>query len=73
MEIYVDIEEDLLCELDQAARILNITRNMAIRDAVTAWLSQARRDAAIRELFEAEFESSGADQSCQRSPPSPGS
>jgi len=52
MEVLVDIEECLLGDFDRAARIQNITRNAAIRSAITDWLSQARRDAVVRELFE---------------------
>jgi hypothetical protein len=39
----------------------------AIRGAVTAWLSQARRDAALRELFDTELDpkSSGAHRSAE--------
>jgi metal-responsive CopG/Arc/MetJ family transcriptional regulator len=61
MEVNVDIDEELLREFDQAARAHSITRSVAVRGAITAWLSQARRDAALRELFETGFdpESSG--------------
>jgi hypothetical protein len=56
MDAHVDIDEDLLCELDQAARAHRITRDVAVRGAITAWLSQARRDAALRELFDTEYD-----------------
>jgi hypothetical protein len=68
MEVLVDIEECLLGDFDRAARIQNITRNAAIRGAITDWLSQARRDAVVRELFDAEFESSGTDRSDSEKP-----
>ena len=55
MEISIDIDEELLCEFDGAARANNITRNTAVRGAITVWVSQARRDATVRELFESEF------------------
>jgi hypothetical protein len=35
----------------------NITRDAAFREALTAWVAQARRDAVIHELFELEFDS----------------
>jgi len=54
MNLLVDIDEELLCQFDQSVRAQRITRDVAVRGAITAWLSQARRDAAIRELFEAE-------------------
>ena len=57
MDISVDIDEELLREFDQSARAQRISRDVAVRGAITAWLSQARRDAALRELFEAEVES----------------
>jgi hypothetical protein len=57
MDLHVDIEEDLLRAFDRAALAHNITRNIAIRGAITAWLSQARRDAALRVLFDTEFHS----------------
>ena len=60
MEVCVDIDHELLCEFDGAARAQNITRNTAARAAIAAWLSQARRDAALSELFDTA--SSGADQ-----------
>lgn len=65
MQICVDIDEELLCEFDRAARARDITRNTAVREAITAWLSQARRDTALRELFDmgSDAESSGGDQS----------
>lgn len=56
MEISFDIDEELLCEFDRAARSNNITRNTAVRGAITTWVSQARRDATLRELFDAEFD-----------------
>lgn len=59
MEVYVDIDEELLREFDRAVLVHNMTRNSAVRGAITAWLSQARRDAAISELFDTA--SSGAD------------
>jgi hypothetical protein len=52
MEVCVDIDEELLWEFDRAAQAHNITRNAAARGAITAWLSQARRDAALSELFD---------------------
>jgi hypothetical protein len=55
MEVYVDIDEELLREFDGVVRVHNITRNIAVRGAITAWRHQARRDAALRELFDAEF------------------
>ena len=65
MEVCVDIEEELLLEFDRAARAHNVTRNIALHRAITAWLSQARRDAALRELFDMEFDpgSCGGDRS----------
>lgn len=65
MEICVDMDEELLCEFDRAARARDITRNTAVREAIMAWLSQARRDTALRELFDmgSNAESSGGDQS----------
>ena len=54
MEITIDIDEELLCEFDGAARANNLTRATAVR---TAWVSQARRDATLRELFDSEFSS----------------
>ncbi len=57
MEISIDIDEDLLCEFDQAARANNISRSIAVRGAITAWVSQARRDATLRELFDVGFDS----------------
>ena len=59
MEVCVDIDEELLCEFDRAAQAYNITRSAAARGAIAAWLSQARRDAALSELFDTA--SSGAD------------
>jgi metal-responsive CopG/Arc/MetJ family transcriptional regulator len=56
MDVHVEIDEELLREFDQAARTYRITRNVAVRGAITAWLSQARRDAALRELFDAEYD-----------------
>jgi hypothetical protein len=56
MELNVDIDEELLREFDRAVRVHNITRDTAVRGAITAWLSQARRDAALRELFDTEFD-----------------
>ena len=56
MEIRVDIDEELLCEFDLAARSINVTRNTAVRGAIAAWVSQARRDTTLRELFEVEFD-----------------
>jgi hypothetical protein len=52
MEVCVDIDEELLCEFDRAAQAQNITRNTAVLGAIAAWLSQARRDAALSELFD---------------------
>ena len=54
MEVHVDIDEALLREFDRTVRAQHITRSAAVRGAITAWLSQARRDAALRELFDAE-------------------
>ena len=54
MEISVDIDADLLCEFDGAAQANNTTRNTAVREAIKAWVSQARRDATLRELFDSE-------------------
>jgi metal-responsive CopG/Arc/MetJ family transcriptional regulator len=64
MEVNVDIDEELLREFDRAVRAHSITRNAAVQGAITAWLSQARRDAALRALFDTEFdpESSGGDR-----------
>jgi hypothetical protein len=59
MEVCVDIDEELLCEFDRAAQAQNITRNTAARGAIAAWLSQARRVAALSKLFD--MASSGAD------------
>ena len=56
MDVRVDIDKELLREFDQAARSLSSTRNVAVRGAITAWLSQARRDVALRELFDTEFD-----------------
>jgi len=53
MEVCVDIDEELLSEFDRAAQAQNITRNTAARGAIAAWLSQARRDAVLSELFDA--------------------
>ncbi len=55
MEICVDIDDELLGELDHAAHNQHITREVAFQGAVSAWLSQARRDAALRMLFEPEY------------------
>jgi metal-responsive CopG/Arc/MetJ family transcriptional regulator len=55
MEISIDIDEELLCEFDGVAQANNITRNTAVRGAITAWVSQARRDATLCELFDSEF------------------
>ena len=52
MEVCVDIDDELLCEFDRAAQAQNITRNTAARVAIAASLSQARRDAALSELFD---------------------
>jgi metal-responsive CopG/Arc/MetJ family transcriptional regulator len=57
MDVHVDIDEELLREFDQAARAHRITRNVAVRGAMTAWISQARRDAALREMFDPEYDS----------------
>lgn len=59
MEICVDIDEELPCGFDWARRAHDITRNTAVRGAITAWLSEARRGAALRELFDTA--SSGAE------------
>jgi len=59
MEVCVDIDNELLCEFDRAAQARNITRNAAARGAIAAWLSQARRDAALSGLFDTA--SSGVD------------
>ncbi len=56
MDVRVEIDEELLREFDQAARAQSITRNVAVRGAIAAWLSQARRDAALRELFSTELD-----------------
>lgn len=56
MYINVDIDEELLRKFDQAARAHGITRNVAVRGAITAWLSQECRNAALRELFDAEID-----------------
>jgi hypothetical protein len=71
MEICVDIDEELLCEFDRVARDHDITRSIAVRQAITAWLSQARRDMALRELFDmgSDAESSGGDRSEKSSAP----
>jgi predicted transcriptional regulator len=55
MDIHVDIDDELLREFDQLAQTHNITRDAAVRGAIAAWVSQARRDATILELFEPEF------------------
>ncbi len=57
MEISIDIDEELLREFDRAARANDITRSTAVRGAISAWVSQARRDATLRELFDPEFDS----------------
>jgi metal-responsive CopG/Arc/MetJ family transcriptional regulator len=57
MDVHVDIDEELLREFDQAARAHQLTRDVAVRGAITAWLSQTRRDTALRELFDTEFDS----------------
>ena len=63
MDLRVDIDEELLREFDQSARAQRISRDIAVRGAITAWLSQARRDAALRELFEEEADAErGGDQ-----------
>lgn len=69
MEVCVDIDEELLREFDRAVRVHNTTGNTAVRAAITAWLSQARRDAALHELFEIECdpEPPGADRSTSES------
>lgn len=54
MDLRVDIDEELLREFDQSAQAQRISRDVAVRGAIAAWLSQSRRDAALRELFEAE-------------------
>jgi hypothetical protein len=59
MEVYVDIDEELLREFDGAVLVHNMTRNSAVRGAITAWLSHGRRDAALSELLDTA--SSGAD------------
>ena len=55
MDVHVDIDEELLADLDRAAQACSITRNVAVRGAITAWLSQSRRDAVLRELFDTEL------------------
>ncbi len=57
VDVHVDIDEELLREFDQAARAHRITRSVAVRGAITTWLSQARRDAALREMFDTEYDS----------------
>ena len=52
MDLRIDIDEELLREFEQSARAQRITRDAAVRGAITTWLSQARREAALRELFE---------------------
>lgn len=59
MDAQVDIDEELLREFDQAAQSQSITRNDAVRGAIATWLSQARRDAALRELFDSELDAAG--------------
>jgi hypothetical protein len=59
MELRIDIDEELLREFDRAARVHNITRNTAVLGAITAWLSQARRDAVLRDLFDTESPEAG--------------
>jgi len=56
MDVCVDIDEELLREFDQAARANRITRDVAVRGAMAAWLYQARRDVALRELFDEDFD-----------------
>ena len=56
MDLRVDIDEELLREFDQSARAQRISRDIAVREAISAWLSQARRDAALRDLFGAEVD-----------------
>jgi hypothetical protein len=62
MKFNIDIDEGILCELDQAAQAHNITRNTAVRGAITAWLSQARRDAALLAMFETESDSASTEE-----------
>jgi metal-responsive CopG/Arc/MetJ family transcriptional regulator len=57
MELNVETDEDLLDAIDRAARFQGITRDEAIKEALTAWVAQARRNAVIQELFEVEFDS----------------
>lgn len=57
MEISIDIDDELLSEFDGAARANNVSRNTAVRGAITAWVSQARRDATLFELFDSEVNS----------------
>ena len=66
MEVNVDIDSELLCEFDQAAQARGVTRNDAAREAIAAWLAQARRDAALSALFDTE--SSSAEDATQRGP-----
>ena len=54
MEIQVKIDEDVLIEFDQAAGLRNLTRNAAVREAFSMWLSQARRDQVIFDLYDDE-------------------
>ena len=57
MEANVEIDEDLLDALDRAVRVQGVSRDEAIKEALTVWVAQARRDAVIRELFEVELDS----------------
>lgn len=56
MEVHVDIDEELLREFDRAVRAHRITRNVAVQGAIAGWVSQARRDAALRELFDTDLD-----------------
>jgi Ribbon-helix-helix protein, copG family len=57
MEVNVEIDEDLLVALDRAVRLQGVTRDEAIKEALTVWVAQTRRNAVIRELFEEELDS----------------
>ena len=52
MEVHFDIDDGLLRELGRTAREKRIPTDAAFRVAVADWISQARREATVRKLFE---------------------
>jgi predicted transcriptional regulator len=52
MEVHFDIDDELLSKLTTVAREHDIPRDAAFRIALADWISQARREATVRELFE---------------------